>query len=91
MAIFVVLAVALSNQQLDPGNPRRYDYREALAAVGQQLRPHDVLLYEPPELRYVLERYAPNVVARPLDGTLPNRREAPHVVVLAVISSTRSH
>jgi uncharacterized membrane protein len=83
VAIFVVLAVALSNQQLDPGNPRRYDYREALAAVGRQLGPHDVLLYEPPELRYVLERYAPNVVARPLDGTLPNRREAHRVVVLA--------
>jgi mannosyltransferase len=83
VAIFVVLAVALSNQQLDPGNPRRYDYREALAAVGHRLGPHDVLLYEPPELRYVLERYAPNVVARPLDGTLPNRREASHVVVLA--------
>jgi mannosyltransferase len=83
VAIFVVLAVALSNQQLDPSNPRRYDYREALAAIGHRLGPHDVLLYEPPELRYVLERYAPNMVARPLAGTLPNRREARRVVVLA--------
>ncbi|HLM51116.1 MAG TPA: glycosyltransferase family 39 protein [Solirubrobacteraceae bacterium] len=82
-ATFVVLAVALSNQQLDPANPRRYDYREALATLQHRLGPHDVLLYEPPELRYVLERYAPRLVARPLDGTLPNRREAQRVVVLA--------
>ena len=75
--------MALSNQQLDPSNPRRYDYREALAAIGHRLGPNDVLLYEPPELRYVLERYAPKMVARPLDGTLPNRREARRVVVLA--------
>ncbi|HEX3318941.1 MAG TPA: glycosyltransferase family 39 protein [Solirubrobacteraceae bacterium] len=90
-AIFVVLAVALSNQQLDPGNPRRYDYREALAAIATRLGPHDVLLYEPPELRYVLERYAPNMVARPLDGTLPNRREAHGVVVLASFLDQRRY
>jgi mannosyltransferase len=82
-ATFVVLAVALSNQQLDPTNPRRYDYREALATLQHRLGPRDVLLYEPAELRYVLERYAPRLVARPLDGTLPNRREAVRVVVLA--------
>jgi uncharacterized membrane protein len=81
-AIFALLAVALLDQQLDPANPRRYDYREALASVRHELGPRDVVLYEPPELRYVLERYAPGVTARPLDGALPTRREARRVVVL---------
>jgi hypothetical protein len=44
--------------------------------------PRDVLLYEPPELRTVLERYAPDIAARPLDGTLPTRAEARRAVVL---------
>jgi 4-amino-4-deoxy-L-arabinose transferase-like glycosyltransferase len=81
-AMFAVLAVALADQQLDPRNPRRYDYREALAQVRHEVGPRDVLLYEPPELRTVLERYAPDIAARPLDGTLPTRAEARRVVVL---------
>jgi len=80
--VFAVLAVALADQQLDPANPRRYDYREALARVGREMRPGDVVLYEPPELRYVLEHYAPALAARPLDGALPTRREARRVIVL---------
>jgi hypothetical protein len=82
-AVLAVLGVALADQQLDPKNPRRYDYREAIARVRHDLRPGDVLLYEPPELRYVLEHYAPDIQARPLDGALPTHAEARHVVVLA--------
>jgi hypothetical protein len=46
------------------------------------MRPGDVLLYEPEELRYVLDRYAPSMTARPLDGVLPTRSQASHVEVL---------
>jgi hypothetical protein len=80
--VFVLLTVALADQQLNPANPRRYDYREQLAHLGREMRPGDVLLYEPPELRYVLEHYAPQLPARPLDGTLPTKREARRVIVL---------
>lgn len=81
--IAALLLVALGVQQLDPANPRRYDEREAIAAARHAMGPRDVLLYEPPELGYLLERYAPDLQARPLDGALPTRRQAPHVVVLA--------
>ena len=82
-AIALSLAVGLADQQLNPANARRYDNREALGAVRAQLRPGDVVLYEPAELRYVLDRYAPDLPARPLEGTLPRRREARRVFVLA--------
>jgi hypothetical protein len=82
-AIAAIMGLALAVQQLDPSNPRRYDDREAIAAARQIMRPGDVLLYEPPELGYLLERYAPDIQARPLDGALPTRRQARHVVVMA--------
>jgi hypothetical protein len=81
-AIAGVLAVALIDQQTNPDNPRRYDFREALAQVRAEARPGDVLLYQPPELRFVLDRYAPGLTARPLDGRLPTRGEARRVTVL---------
>jgi uncharacterized membrane protein len=81
-AIAGVLAAALIDQQTNPDNPRRYDFREALAQVRAEARPGDVLLYQPPELRFVLDRYAPGLTARPLDGRLPTRDEARRVTVL---------
>lgn len=81
-AVLATLAVGLVDQQLDPANPRRYDYRQAIAQVRRDSPPGMVLLYEPPEMRYVLEYYAPGVTARPLDGPLPDRAQAPRVTVL---------
>jgi hypothetical protein len=81
-ATAAVLAAALVDQQTNPDNPRRYDFREALAQVRAQARPGDVLLYQPSELRFVLDRYAPRLTARPLDGRLPTRAEARRVTVL---------
>lgn len=82
VAIAAVLAAALVDQQTNPDNPRRYDYREALAQVNARARPGDVLLYQPTELRFVLDRYAPRLTARPLDGRLPTRVEARRLTVL---------
>jgi hypothetical protein len=81
-ALAAVLAAALVDQQTNPNNPRRYDFREALAQVLAQARRGDVLLYQPPELRFVLDRYAPALTARPLNGRLPTRAEAARVTVL---------
>jgi uncharacterized membrane protein len=78
----LVLAGGLVDQQLNPDNPRRYDFREALSRAQARMNPRDVLLYEPPELRYVLAHYAPDVAARPLTRNLPSRAQAPRVVVL---------
>ena len=80
--IVLVLGVALADQQLNPANERRYDNREALARAEAVLGPRDVLLYAPGELRSVIDHYAPDVRARPLEGPLPSRAQAPQVVVL---------
>ena len=81
-AFAAVLVVALADQQLNRANERRYDNREALARVQAGLGPRDVVLYAPPELRSVLEHYAPRLRARPLGEALPSRRQAPQVVVV---------
>lgn len=86
-----VLVIGLVDQQLDPQNPRRYDFREAIASAQAHMRPGDVLLYEPEELRYVLDRYAPDATARPLDGVLPTRGQAPHVDVLTSFEDQPRH
>jgi hypothetical protein len=81
-AMALLFAVALVDQQRNRDNPRRYDFREALATAQARMGPRDVLLYQPPELRFILNHYAPDLVARPLDGRLPTRREAPGVLVI---------
>jgi uncharacterized membrane protein len=77
-----LLAVALVDQQHNDRNPRRYDFREALARAEQRAGPHGVVLYEPDELRYVIDRYAPTLVARPVGRAAPTRTQARRVVVL---------
>lgn len=81
-AVLATLVVGLLDQQLDPANPRRYDYRQAIAAVRRAATPGTVLLYEPSETRYVLDYYSPGVLARPLEGPLPSRTQAQRVIVL---------
>jgi len=79
----LAFAGCVVDQQLNPDNPRRYDYQAGLAEIRSRMGPRDVLLYEPPELRFVLARYAPDMRTRELDGVLPTRAEADGVVVLA--------
>ena len=81
-AMAAILAVALVDQQHNDRNPRRYDFREALARAEQRAGPQGVVLYEPDELRYVIDRYAPTLVARPIGVVAPTRTEARRVVVL---------
>ena len=76
------LAVALVDQQRNDHNPRRYDFREALARAEERAGPRGVVLYEPDELRYVIARYAPTLVARPIGRVAPSRKQARRVVVL---------
>jgi hypothetical protein len=86
LAVFVmaaVLAGALVDQQLNDRNPRRYDFRQALERAEQRMGPDGVLLYQPSELRYVIERYSPELNARPLGKAPPTPAQARRVVVLA--------
>jgi len=81
--LLVTMIAGLVDQQLNPDNPRLYDYRGAVAEVRAAAGPDAVLLYAPRDMRYVLEYYEPGMPARRLERDTPSRREAPRVAVLA--------
>jgi uncharacterized membrane protein len=76
--VLITLAVGLADQQLNGANPRLYDFRGALALVSNQARPGDVVVYEPEFIGPVVNYYAANLDAKPLDDGLrlpgPGRR-----------------
>jgi len=80
--LLVSLTVGLADQQLNGDNPRLYDFRGALAQVAAEAGPNDVLLFEPLFVGPVVDYYAPQLRAAPLDGGLPSRRRARRVYLL---------
>ena len=68
--LVATMGVAAADQLLNRGNPRVYDFEGALARLEREARPGDVVLYEPSYLRDVVEYYAPELDARPLEGAL---------------------
>ncbi len=80
--VITLLAGALVDQQLNPNNPRRYDYAAALAQVKREAHSRAAVFYEPANLRVVLERYAARLHASPLTIHLPARRRAGSVFVV---------
>lgn len=70
-AMLLILAGALIDQQIDSGNPRLDDYGAALATVRREAGPGATVLYEPADLRLVLQRFDPQLEARPLTHQLP--------------------
>jgi O-antigen/teichoic acid export membrane protein len=71
--LVATMGVAAADQLLNRGNPRVYDFEGALARLEREARPGDVVLYEPSYLRDVVEYYAPELNARPLEGALDER------------------
>ncbi|MBV8220734.1 MAG: glycosyltransferase family 39 protein [Solirubrobacterales bacterium] len=80
--ILLLLAGALVDQQLDPRNPRRYDYRQAFAQVERDATPGAAAFYEPAALHPVVSRYGPRLHALPLSTHLPTRAQASSVFVI---------
>ncbi len=80
-AVTATMVVGLVDQQLNGANPRLYDFEGALARVRAEAEPRDVVLYEPAYLADVIEYYAPDLDARPLESALPD--DAGAVWVLA--------
>ncbi|MFL5859261.1 MAG: glycosyltransferase family 39 protein [Solirubrobacteraceae bacterium] len=84
LGVVVVLAAALVDQQVDANNPRRYDYREALAQVQREAQGaprRAVVFYAPAQLRVVLAHYGPTLHSAPLSRHLPTRAQASSVFV----------
>ncbi len=68
LAIVGVMAVALFDQQFSSSNPRRYNFREAIARVDAHARPGDTILYDPvnSQLNTVFAYYEPKISYVPL-------------------------
>jgi hypothetical protein len=77
------LLVGLADQQLNPNNPRKYDFRGALEEVRDEAGPGDTLVYAPAYLRDVVAYYAPEVHAEPLRGASPPATGEGRVFVIA--------
>lgn len=80
--VLALFAAALIDQQLDPNNPRRYDYRPALAQVQRDAGPGAAIFYEPAELQAVLARDANGLRTRALSTRLPTRAQARSILLI---------
>jgi hypothetical protein len=60
-ALGLTLLVGLADQQLNPNNPRDFDFRGALTEIRGIARPGDTVLYAPDYLRDVVGYYSPGV------------------------------
>ena len=60
-------SLGLADQQTNDDNPRLYDFRGAHRGdPGSDAGPKSLVLFEPPDMRYVLDYYAPELRRRPL-------------------------
>src|SRR5206468_4257878 len=63
----MTLLIGFADQQLNPHNPRGYNFRGALEEIRGQAHPGDTVLYSPSYLRDVIAYYSPGVRAESLD------------------------
>jgi hypothetical protein len=76
--------VAAADQQLSQTNPRLYDFRGALQRVQAIARPGDAIVYQPRYLSDLIDYYAADLRARPLDARhLPKVAPGHRIFLLA--------
>ena len=66
---------ACSTSRLNDDNPRLFDFRGAIEEIEADAGPRSLVIYEPPDMRYVLEYYAPELRSQPLSRGDPRRRD----------------
>jgi len=81
--VLFTLLLGLADQQTNDDNPRLYDFRGAIDEIQADAGPKSLVLFEPPDMRYVLDYYAPELRRRPLRQGVPKRREGSPVFVIA--------
>jgi uncharacterized membrane protein len=82
-AFVALLLIGLADQQLNKGTPRLFDFRGAIDEIKADAGPRALIAYEPPDMRYVLEYYAPDIQRVPLTTLKPRRRQGFPLFVLA--------
>ena len=87
--VVLTLLIGLADQQTNKGNPRLFDFRGAIKEIKADAGPNSLVLFEPPDMRYVLEYYAPNLRSRPLGLGVPKKKEGRPVFVLASFQSNK--
>jgi hypothetical protein len=87
--VVATLLIGLADQQLNKGNPRLFDFRGAIRAVQADAGPKSLVLFEPPDMRYVFEYYAPGLRREPLRLAKPRRTKAHPVFVLASFQNNK--
>jgi uncharacterized membrane protein len=87
--VALTLLVGLADQQLNKANPRLFDFRGAIQDIKANAGPSSLILFEPSDMRYVLDYYAPNLRRQPLSVPITAGAEGSPVFVLASFQSNK--
>jgi uncharacterized membrane protein len=88
--VALTLLVGLADQQFNKANPRLFDFRGAIQDIQANGGPNSLVLYEPADMRYVLQYYAPHLRSQPLSRRLSAGREGSPLFVLASFQSNKT-
>jgi uncharacterized membrane protein len=88
--IALTMVIGLADQQLNKANPRLFDFRGAIQHIEANGGSNSLVLFEPPDMRYVLEYYAPRLRRRPLSSPIAAGAEGSPVFVLASFQNNKS-
>jgi hypothetical protein len=88
--VALTLLIGLADQQLNKANPRLFDFRGAIEDIKANGGPNSLVLFEPLDMRYVLEYYAPNLRSQPLSEPITAAAEGSPVFVLASFQSNQA-
>jgi uncharacterized membrane protein len=88
--VVATLLLGLADQQLNKANPRLFDFRAAIQDIKADAGPNSLVLFEPSDMRYVLEYYAPDLRRQPLSQSVSAQTEGSPVFVLASFQSNRA-
>jgi uncharacterized membrane protein len=90
VAFAATLLIGLADQQLNQSNPRLFDFRGAIQDIKAAGGPNSLVLFEPTDMRYVLEYYAPDLRSQPLSQAVSAGREGSPVFILASFQSNKT-
>jgi uncharacterized membrane protein len=88
--IALTLLIGLADQQFNKSNPRLFDFRGAIQDIQANTGSHGLVLFEPSDMRYVLEYYAPNLRRQPLSTRIAAGAEGSPVFVLASFKNNKA-
>jgi hypothetical protein len=88
--VTLTLLIGLADEQLNKSNPRLFDFRGAIQDIQKNAGPSALILYEPSDMRYVLEYYAPTLRNQALRTPVTAATEGSPIFVLASFQSNKA-